>query len=67
MAGDQLRVEWLDPSGALSTTADYGELPNAGELCFTAQLPIAGEWVAAVVVRSDDIDQDTETKQLTIK
>ena len=40
--GDQLRVEWLDPSGAVSTTADYGELPNAGELCFTAQLPIAG-------------------------
>jgi murein DD-endopeptidase MepM/ murein hydrolase activator NlpD len=40
--GDQLRVEWLDPSGAVSTTADYGALPNAGELCFTAQLPIAG-------------------------
>jgi murein DD-endopeptidase MepM/ murein hydrolase activator NlpD len=41
-AGDQLRVEWLDPTGAVSTTADYGELPTAGELCFTAQLPIAG-------------------------
>jgi murein DD-endopeptidase MepM/ murein hydrolase activator NlpD len=41
-AGDQLRVEWLDPSGALSTAADYGELPNASELCFTSQLPIAG-------------------------
>ena len=41
-AGDQLRVEWLDPSGTVSTTADYGELPTAGELCFTAQLPIAG-------------------------
>jgi hypothetical protein len=41
-SGDQLRVEWLDPGGAVSTTADYGELPNAGELCFTAQLPIAG-------------------------
>jgi hypothetical protein len=41
-AGDQLRVEWLDPSGSISTSADYGELPNAGELCFTAQLPIAG-------------------------
>ena len=40
--GDQLRVEWLDPTGAVSTTADYGELPTAGELCFTAQLPIAG-------------------------
>jgi murein DD-endopeptidase MepM/ murein hydrolase activator NlpD len=41
-AGDQLRVEWLDPTGAISTTADYGQLPNAGELCFTTQLPIAG-------------------------
>jgi murein DD-endopeptidase MepM/ murein hydrolase activator NlpD len=41
-SGDQLRVEWLDPTGAVSTTADYGELPNAGELCFTTQLPIAG-------------------------
>ena len=41
-AGDQLRVEWLDPTGAVSTTADYGELPSAGELCLTTQLPIAG-------------------------
>jgi murein DD-endopeptidase MepM/ murein hydrolase activator NlpD len=41
-SGDQLRVEWLDPSGAVSTTAEYGDLPSAGELCFTAQLPIAG-------------------------
>jgi murein DD-endopeptidase MepM/ murein hydrolase activator NlpD len=41
-SGDQLRVEWLDPTGAVSTTADYGELPTAGDICFTAQLPIAG-------------------------
>ncbi|HYL38787.1 MAG TPA: peptidoglycan DD-metalloendopeptidase family protein [Bryobacteraceae bacterium] len=41
-SGDQLRVEWVDPAGAVSTTADYGELPNAPELCFTSQLPIAG-------------------------
>jgi murein DD-endopeptidase MepM/ murein hydrolase activator NlpD len=41
-AGDQLRVEWLDPAGAVATTAEYGELPAAGELCFTSQLPIAG-------------------------
>ncbi len=41
-AGDQLRVEWLDPSGAVATSAEYGELPTAGELCFTSQLPIAG-------------------------
>jgi murein DD-endopeptidase MepM/ murein hydrolase activator NlpD len=41
-AGDQLRVEWLDPAGTVATTAEYGELPSAGELCFTSQLPIAG-------------------------
>ncbi len=52
-AGDQLRVEWLDPSGAVSTTADYGELPTAGELCFTAQLPIAG-FAPAVPARQLD-------------
>jgi len=41
-SGDQLRVDWVDPNGSIASTADYGELPNAGELCFTAQLPIAG-------------------------
>ena len=41
-SGDQLHVEWLDPSGAVSTAADYGELPDAAKLCFTSQLPIAG-------------------------
>src|SRR5882757_6948485 len=40
--GDQLRVEWLDPSGAISTTANYADLPNASEVCFTTRLPIAG-------------------------
>lgn len=55
--GDQLRVEWVDPAGSVSNTAEYGELPSAGELCFTAQLPIAGfapasqpgEWTVRVV------------------
>jgi murein DD-endopeptidase MepM/ murein hydrolase activator NlpD len=41
-AGDQVRVEWVDPSGAVSTAADYGDVPDAAELCFTTQLPIAG-------------------------
>lgn len=41
-AGDQLRVDWIDPSGAVANSAEYGELPAAGDLCFTAQLPIAG-------------------------
>ncbi|HMD50179.1 MAG TPA: M23 family metallopeptidase, partial [Bryobacteraceae bacterium] len=41
-AGDQLHVEWLDPSGSVSTAVDYGEVPTAADLCFTTQLPIAG-------------------------
>jgi murein DD-endopeptidase MepM/ murein hydrolase activator NlpD len=39
---DQLRVEWLDPAGAVSTAVDYEDVPNAADLCFTTQLPIAG-------------------------
>ncbi|MCC9309360.1 FixH family protein [Kitasatospora sp. RB6PN24] len=51
---------------------DLGPLPakltkdGTGTWRGTVQLPLAGDWVAAVVVRSSDIDQDTETKQLTI-
>ncbi|GAA1245583.1 copper resistance protein CopC [Kitasatospora nipponensis] len=51
---------------------DLGPLPVAltkattGGWSGTAQLPLAGEWVAAVVVRSSDIDQTTETKSVTI-
>jgi len=41
-AGDQLRVEWLDPSGVVSNSAEYGELPSTTEVCFTSQLPVAG-------------------------
>jgi murein DD-endopeptidase MepM/ murein hydrolase activator NlpD len=55
-AGDALQVEWLDPSGAVSTTARYDDLPAASELCITTQLPVAGfaaasqpgEWAARV-------------------
>jgi len=53
---DRLRVEWLDPSGAVSTAADYGDIPDSAELCFATQLPIAGfapasqpgKWIARV-------------------
>ncbi|HYL74117.1 MAG TPA: peptidoglycan DD-metalloendopeptidase family protein [Bryobacteraceae bacterium] len=41
-AGDELKVEWLDPSGTVSSTAEYPELPNVSEACLTTQLPIAG-------------------------
>jgi hypothetical protein len=39
---DQIRVEWVDPSGEVSDSADYHDLPDAPELCFVTQLPVAG-------------------------
>jgi murein DD-endopeptidase MepM/ murein hydrolase activator NlpD len=41
-AGDQLKIEWQDPSGAIATSADYGELPNTSSVCIPSQLPLAG-------------------------
>jgi len=41
-AGDRLRVEWVNPSGAIADSTDYPDLPNAASLCFTTQLPLAG-------------------------
>ncbi|MGV9265446.1 FixH family protein [Kitasatospora sp. NPDC003701] len=51
---------------------DLGPLPvpltaeGAGRWSGTAQLPLAGNWVVSVQVRSSDIDQTTEIKQLKI-
>jgi murein DD-endopeptidase MepM/ murein hydrolase activator NlpD len=55
---DQIRVEWLDPSGQIADSADYRELPDAPVLCFATQLPVAGfpaasnpgQWRARVLV-----------------
>jgi murein DD-endopeptidase MepM/ murein hydrolase activator NlpD len=57
-AGDELRVEWLNPSGQIADSAVYPELPDAPSLCFTTQLPVAGfapasnpgQWHARVLV-----------------
>jgi len=35
-------VEWLNPSGEISTTVPYAELPSAQEICLASQLPVAG-------------------------
>ena len=59
-SGDRIRVEWVDPSGAISDSADYSELPDAASLCFATQLPVAGfapastpgKWSVRVVVNS---------------
>ncbi|MFI9330509.1 FixH family protein [Kitasatospora sp. NPDC052868] len=51
---------------------DLGPLPVAltadgtGRWSGTAQLPLAGNWVVSVQVRSSEIDQTTEIKQLKI-
>ena len=51
---------------------DLGPLPVAltpegtGRWTGTAQLPLAGNWVVSVVVRSSDIDQATEIEPLKI-
>ena len=60
---DQLRVEWIDPSGAVSAAADYEDLPTTSELCFTSQLPIAGfapalqpgAWSARVIANGQQL------------
>ncbi|OKJ00020.1 copper resistance CopC/CopD family protein [Kitasatospora sp. CB01950] len=51
---------------------DLGPLPvtlqseGTGAWNGTAQLPLAGEWVVSVTVRSSDIDQVTATQQLKV-
>ncbi|AUG78757.1 ABC transporter [Kitasatospora sp. MMS16-BH015] len=51
---------------------DLGPLPvtlqptGTGRWSGTVQLPLAGDWVASVVVRSSDFDQDTQVKPVTI-
>ncbi|MEU2627650.1 FixH family protein [Kitasatospora sp. NPDC007106] len=51
---------------------DLGPLPvtlaaqDTGRWSGTAQLPLAGNWVVSVTVRSSDIDQSTATEQLKV-
>ncbi|MFD8479093.1 FixH family protein [Kitasatospora sp. NPDC059673] len=51
---------------------DLGPLPVAlksegtGSWSGTAQLPLAGQWVVSVTIRSSDIDQVTATQQLKV-
>ncbi|GAA5006437.1 copper resistance protein CopC [Kitasatospora paranensis] len=51
---------------------DLGPLPvtltgaGTGRWSGTAQLPLAGNWVVSVTVRSSDVDQSTATEQLKV-
>ncbi|MDH6112083.1 copper transport protein [Kitasatospora sp. MAP12-15] len=70
-AGQPVDVPEVDLSFTLPDR-DLGPLPvvlaksGPGTWSGTAQLPLAGDWVAAVVVRSSDIDQTTATKPVKI-
>lgn len=70
-AGQPVDVPEVDLSFTLPDR-DLGPLPvvlaktGPGTWSGTAQLPLAGDWVAAVVVRSSDIDQTTGTKPVKI-
>ncbi len=56
--GDRLRIEWVTPSGQVSTYAEYDEMPRASELCFLSVLPVGGfapstqpgEWRVRVIL-----------------
>lgn len=41
-AGDRLRVEWVEPNGAVFQISPYEDLPSAPSFCLITQLPIAG-------------------------
>lgn len=55
---DQVRVDWVDPSGQLELSTPWSELPAARSLCFLTQMPLAGfpaaskpgDWQVQVVV-----------------
>lgn len=42
IAGESLKIEWVTPSGEISSSVPYESLPRAASLCFVSHLPIAG-------------------------
>lgn len=61
--GAQLRIEWVDPAGAVALAAPYNELPTAPEICLISQMPVAGfpagrqpgEWTVRLMSGSDSL------------
>ena len=41
-AGEELKIEWISPDGAVAQEGAYQDLPAASSLCFAARLAIAG-------------------------
>lgn len=59
--GEQVRIDWVSPSGQVVTSSDYGEMRAAPRLCFVNALPLAGKawaveggtWTARVLVNGE--------------
>lgn len=44
---DEVRTDWVNPSGEVESSASWNELPAVRSLCFLTQLPLAGFPAAA--------------------
>jgi murein DD-endopeptidase MepM/ murein hydrolase activator NlpD len=42
VAGEDLRIDWVNPAGGIEQSAPYSDLPAAPALCFVSQLPLSG-------------------------
>src|SRR4051794_28050430 len=42
LTSDEIRIDWVDPTGSIEQSAPYTELPAASALCFVSQLPVSG-------------------------
>jgi hypothetical protein len=42
VAGEALRIDWVTPSGEVSSSIPYDSLPASASMCFVSHLPIAG-------------------------
>lgn len=47
-SGESLRIDWVNPYGAVEQSAPYEQLPDAAALCFVNQLPISGFGASAM-------------------
>ncbi|QOY91212.1 M23 family metallopeptidase [Paludibaculum fermentans] len=64
-AGDRLRIEWVTPGGAVSSSVPYDTLPTTANLCFLSALPIGGfepatqpgNWTVRVVLNDAVVQQ----------
>lgn len=64
-SGDRMRIDWVNPGGAVSSSVSYDTLPAAANICFLSALPIGGfepatqpgVWTVRVVVNDAVLQQ----------